>query len=629
MQTMNDSNPTVAECRKLMEELPALPVDSRIEALESLIRASSADIRQHTLHLGSALLSDDQLVSYLRNDDDAVLRNAGLEILKMRGGRGFRVAMELLDDPDPDVALQAVLILDHLKNPRALEPLLRILSHDDPNLVQAAIVAIGHLGDSRAVPDLIPFLDTQPWLQMAAIEALGDLRCKEAVEPLTRLLTDLMLGPMAAEALARIGGTPVFRALAEHWMQFREEVDTEGMLGLLAHVLEGLSASPPVPTGLRTSIEGYLGGEGEVAESAARILLACGAGPQDRQALETLSASHPSPGSLPACLRLRWDLSGELLTDKEPFRSWGLLLAARFPEEAPLEGVVWALRNVTHGDSLPAVVQCLGSLRNPQLDQPLLDLYLRLPPRERLQLHASLAARKDRLRNLVDQRRDLTVASRLELLALMDEPAENLVADLLSLEDEQRVEVVSQLFDRPDVLRRMPWLDLLAEAPDTYAALAADAAACVELRELLPRLRELLEQEPRPALVRAVGELGDREAVPLLSDIRTEHPELEPLVLKALGQIGGTRARGELLRAIRSGPDHSERIAYRALSMCATEQDEEIFLEAANHRDWNVRLAAAEVLGRSARDRHLASLARLASDPIAIVSQRALSFLES
>jgi HEAT repeat protein len=80
---------------------------------------------------------------------------------------------------------------------------------------------------------------------------------------------------------------------------------------------------------------------------------------------------------------------------------------------------------------------------------------------------------------------------------------------------------------------------------------------------------------------------------------------------------------------IRFGREDVERIAYRALSMCATESDEEIFVDAADHADWNVRLAVAEVLGHSARDRHLALLARLASDPIAIVSQRALSFLES
>ncbi len=42
-----------------------------------------------------------------------------------------------------------------------------------------------------------------------------------------------------------------------------------------------------------------------------------------------------------------------------------------------------------------------------------------------------------------------------------------------------------------------------------------------------------------------------------------------------------------------------------------------------------VRLACVEVLGRFSRAENLESLTRLAADPMAIVAQRALSFLES
>ncbi len=41
-----------------------------------------------------------------------------------------------------------------------------------------------------------------------------------------------------------------------------------------------------------------------------------------------------------------------------------------------------------------------------------------------------------------------------------------------------------------------------------------------------------------------------------------------------------------------------------------------------------MRLACVDVLGRFARPENLASLTQLAADPVAIVSQRALSFLE-
>jgi HEAT repeat protein len=212
--------PTWEECLRLLEELTRLPVEARVVAFEQLVRSSSPGIRCQALRIGAAVLSEDRLASYLRNDADAVLRNAGLEILKMRGGRGFGLAVELLRVADPDVVLQAVMILDHLKDPRAFEPLRALLDHADPNVVQVAIVGIGHLGDARAIPDLIPFLDREPWVQVAAVEALGDLRSQEAARPLGRLLPDLIAGPMAAEALARIGGNRTFRTLARHWLRF-------------------------------------------------------------------------------------------------------------------------------------------------------------------------------------------------------------------------------------------------------------------------------------------------------------------------------------------------------------------------------------------------------------------------
>ncbi|MGH9363513.1 MAG: HEAT repeat domain-containing protein, partial [Thermoanaerobaculia bacterium] len=171
-----DRGPTWDECMELLARLPALPLEARVEALERLMRNPSPGIRDRALRIGAAILSDEQLVDYLRNEPDAVLRNAGLEIFKLRGGRSFPLAVRLLKDPETDVVLQAVLILGHLRDPRALAPLRAVLEHPDANVVQMAIVAIGKLGDARSVPDLLPFLAADAWLQLAAVQALGDLR---------------------------------------------------------------------------------------------------------------------------------------------------------------------------------------------------------------------------------------------------------------------------------------------------------------------------------------------------------------------------------------------------------------------------------------------------------------------
>src|SRR5262249_30366764 len=159
-----------------LEALPTLPLGERGAQLEILVRNASPGIRERVLLMGANLLPEERIAEHLHNDHDAVLRNAGLEMLKLRGARSVPLALRLLADPEPDVVLQAVLLLDHLRDPRALEGLRGLLAHDDLNVVQSAILAIGRLGDARSIPDLLPFLEADPWLQMAAVQALGDLR---------------------------------------------------------------------------------------------------------------------------------------------------------------------------------------------------------------------------------------------------------------------------------------------------------------------------------------------------------------------------------------------------------------------------------------------------------------------
>ena len=112
-------------------------------------------------------------------------------------------------------------------------------------------------------------------------------------------------------------------------------------------------------------------------------------------------------------------------------------------------------------------------------------------------------------------------------------------------------------------------------------------------------------------------------------DLLEPETPLEPLVLESLGRIGGPEARAALHQATSSGRPQRERMAYRALARCATEEDDETFRDAADHTDWYVRLSCAEVLGRFSRPENLAALAQLAADPVPIVAQRALSFLEA
>jgi HEAT repeat protein len=626
LEPSHPSPPSWEECMEILDQLPGLPLDERVAALERLVRNPSPGIRERALRVGSAVLSDDQLTAYLRNDSDAVLRNAGLEIFKLRGGRSFPVALKLLQDADPDVVLQAVLILDHVRDPRALEPLRGVLDHPDTNVVQAAILAIGRLGNARSIPDLLPFLTGDPWLQMASVQALGDLRAPAAIRPLTELLPDLLVGSMAAEAVARIGGAAAFRALAAHWMLYGEQLEAEAVLGLLAHVLEGLPKRPAPFEGLEDAlVERLADGAADVRAAAARCLLALGPSIQDRAAVDVLAGSEQH-GLLPAALALRPDLVAELLGRGGPARSWGFHLAARHPQAIPAEAFFAALADAADDpDLLRPVVRALTRLRHPSLGRELLAFYLRLPEDGRAALEVVLKLHAEDLRSELAERTDLDAVDRLVLAALLGAGAAEVADGLVALGSVERRRAISQLGDIKSVMRLLPWERWLDEEPDASLELAAEVASQSELRELLPSLRARAADRPLPALLRAFGELRDRDAVPLLLNVLRDRVDLRPLALESLGRIGGPEARAALATA---APTEG-RLAYRALSHCATEEDCALFREAASHPDWYVRLASAEVLTRFVRPENLAPLARLAGDPVPAVAHRALAFLES
>lgn len=154
----------------------------------------------------------------------------------------------------------------------------------------------------------------------------------------------------------------------------------------------------------------------------------------------------------------------------------------------------------------------------------------------------------------------------------------------------------------------------------------------VEWRALAPVLRRQAADAPTVPRLRALGELADRAAVPLLVSVLVNRPELRLVALESLGKIGGDEARAALREAIEVPlpPPMGRtvlRIAHRALAGCATEGEERLFLAAAVHDDWYVRLAAVDGLRRMPRHAATVALARLAGDRVQAVANRALAAL--
>lgn len=621
--------------REPMERLAGLPVlspEERLATIGELVRDPSPAVRGEAIRVGAVVLPNEAVVGFLREAADATLRNAGLEILKVRGGRGFPLAVKLLGDEDDDVVLQAVLVLDHLKDPRGLEPLRRLLDHPDPNVVQAALTAIGHLGDARVVDDLLRFVEADLWLQFAAIEALGDLRAAEAVEPLAGLLTDMIVGSQAAEALARIGGPAAWEALCHHWLALADELEPGPYLGFLAHVAEGLSERPAEPAALRPALAERLASHDEDARlAAARCLLVLGPGAEDALALDVLSAGVEGNAPLPTCIARRPDLVPRLLAGggaRRSHRRWGYLLAARRPAPVLLEYLVSGAEEVGDLEEATALAEALDRIGGPAATAAALHAWLALPVARRAPLGALLAARPGELSQLLTGLAKIPEESRLVLEALAGARPQALAGRIEALEPEVRLRVLSQVSEQKALVRVLPWARWLEEDPGLYAAAAAEAAVRADLQDLLPLLRRVLARFPSLELIRAVGELRDRRSVPLLVELYHGQGDHRPVLVESLGRIGGPEARAALRPVLEERDGALVRIAYRALSYCALEEDDEIFRTAVTHPDWYVRLACADVLGRFRGAENRAALAQLAADPVSIVSQRALASLE-
>lgn len=632
---------TWEESIEILNNIPQLPIHERVREVCKLFRNPSPGIRQRALNIGAAVLTDDQLIDFIRNEADDVIRNAGLEILKLRGPQTFSLSIKLLSDRDPDIVLQAILLLDHLRDPRAYNQLRPFLSNANPNIVQVAITAIGHLGNASAIRDLLPFLKADPWLQMAAVQALGDIRSSQAVNPLQELLTDLFLSSLATEALARIGGSKAFSVLAEHWMKFRENLEAESMLELLAHVLEGLKKKPVIPKNFFKTIYPYLAHDLEkVRLAAARCVLICGPSKGDQKALLILARDERSE-DLPASIHGRGDLIPSLMKMKGLPRIWGLQLVSLSPKDGHFNEIIAALESEEALQHLNILILCLQKIksrrmdtsatqtRNKRLAKSLLKFYVRLPITERALLTPLIKTYRNDLRYVLNLRPDTDKEISLVLESLLGKNAGNIAHSIMELNTESRILLLSQITSKA-VCRKLPWKKWLTEEPEIYGPVAAQIAANAKMTELLPFLRNVLFASVQPDIIRCLGELQDRESIPILINCYRRSPQLlQALILETLGKIGGPEARKALREEIDNHREKEQSLAYRALSHCAIENDLILFRKAVAHPDWMVRLASAEVFGRFLTAENIDYLTRLASDPVNVVSHRARELLEA
>jgi HEAT repeat protein len=187
-----------------------LPKKDWQERQEYIIRLTSYPVAEYKAELEQGI----------RNDDDADVRNAAMEVYRVLGARGFPSLKALLQDSNHEVRLFAVNILCSIADRGTYSLLADAMNDADVNVRVAAAEALGKIRDERAVAVLENGIDDEPWVAMAAIDALGHIGGEDALRILYHCLEIPDYQELAITAIGMSGKKESIKYLSgrlNHW----------------------------------------------------------------------------------------------------------------------------------------------------------------------------------------------------------------------------------------------------------------------------------------------------------------------------------------------------------------------------------------------------------------------------
>jgi HEAT repeat protein len=615
-----------------------------------------AATRQAAIRLAAHKLPASRLLEGVAHEANSVLRTACIDALKQKGPSAVPALRKATASEDPDVVLFTLQILGAMPEEEAAPILLGFLSHPDLNIAQAAVESLGDLRCRRAVGPLLELLEGDLWLRFAAILSLGRIGDSRATLELLKLTGDESLGTTALEALGRIGDPSAIEPLCREVVREDRFPQRDAFLTSIGECLGKAGTEPPrlrdpevTAAPGRDPFRGYLreclGAEApELKAAANRLVRAYGDETLYGGLVEHLDEPALAPetvaflGALPEAKGAEAILRAAAAHPRPAVRSatlWVLGLRA----EAWGNEVVTAKLSDPDPNVLASAVRCLAR-RCPA------GTFGKVLP---LLFHDSEAVRNRALESLPY----LARPSDVDLLGRLleeTEPGERLLA---------YVEVSRRLERGPFVPR---WLARIPGAPTELLRGLLRALSEVTGPEVTASLRPLLDH-PEPSIrtlaieclahpenapeigpllkarlhadrecayyvVRALGRLRYAEAAADLMAFYAEAAPLEKVaVIEALGAIG-TPAGARFLEAELHGRDRERRrAAAAALAKHHREGRLATFLKLARAEDWSLRNTAAWALGEIGEKEAAPVLRKLTADPEEVVARTAKSAL--
>jgi HEAT repeat protein len=645
------------------ERLAALDAEvkgpNRDRAILLALEDESPTVRDRAIRLAARYVEPAILGAMVADGENAVRRNAGLSALERQGPYAVPHLTVMLGDADPELVMFALQSLARIGYAPAGRSIMPLLHHQDPNVAQSAIEAVGQLRTREAVPALLKLVHGELWLQLAAINALGAIGAPEAVQPLMALVPDSVLAEPAVQALRSIAAPESLEAMLTLLPGVHERALLDPLLLAIAVVID----LHPDPTPLLAGAGSALSGSPDVS---AYLLHALSAPPAedgqegDGDSLQRAAATLAVAGGLEALLP---HLLARLATDPDAAwlehvfrrfpqhlgtrRAWllghesaevraGVLRAARF-EDADLSELFDHLEDA---DARVRAAACyaMGRLELDSTAPLLVERLRRGEPVEQAAAVEALArlapeALTD-LETCLQPETDPTVlAQALEVLAARPVPA--FEARVLRLAEDRRPAV------RRAGLRALARLSIPRADVLLLRALAdRDQAMQVEALELLVNrggeqsiavLVAMLgtSDSLRFHVIRALGRCRAKSSAAKLRTVFADcgpHEQLQ--IVTSLIRIAPPWI-GEFLRE-RLGDREVEmrRIAAQGLADLAGEHELPVLLPLAEDADWSIRNEVARGLGRLAKPVTRSVLLALARDVEPVVAATARASLE-
>ena len=490
---------------------------------------------------------------------------------------------------------------------------------------------MGHIGDRRIVSDIIPFLQKDPWLQIAAIQALGDVKDSSTIKYLEKLLYDPFTNTLAAEAIAKIGGNNALKTLANYFINNKDSLDAEFMLNLLAHTIEGINNLKPFNNKnlLYNTIAAYLYSENDSAKIAAsRCIIALGPGKYDNKALKILTTINANEMPYP-CFYNRKDLIPKLLDYNNKTKVWGLILILKFHLSINNKYIInKAIKKIKLNDIEPNFINLFEKIPPKIIAPKIIDLYIKLPFYKRHLLMPIFQKNKNVFKRLLSKRKDIPYFSQFVLELILNPNKQEFINKIDNFSYSEITKIIKQLIKNSEVLEKLPWEKWLLKRPKLFIPLATEAALN-GTKNVISIIRKILITHSEDNIIKMVGIIKDKESIPLLiKHIENAAPITKALIAESLGIIGGQEARKALIYLLENTNESENAIIYQALAKCATKDDLKLFQKAASNANWVIKLSSIEVLAKHPNKENIIILTKLAADFNDTVSKKASNILD-